>query len=266
MQLLAKQEQEEAAMTARIGTREEWLAARKALLAKEKEQTLREDALAAERRALPMVRIDKAYVFEGPQGRASLAGLFEGRRHLVVYHFMFDPSDPPPGKSGDPWEEGCTGCSFFADNLPRLEHLNHRGITVAMVSRAQASKIAPFKARMGWTVPWWSSFGSDFNYDFHVTTDESVAPVEYNFQDKATLERKGETYHIAGEQPGLSVFLREGEAVFHTYSTYGRGLDAQIASNRLLDLLPTAIRGTGMEDVRHRDRYGEATAASCCAA
>jgi predicted dithiol-disulfide oxidoreductase (DUF899 family) len=185
-----------------------------------------------------MVRVDKPYVFEGPAGRASLLDLFDGRSQLIIYHFMFDPDAPPPGKSGAPWNEGCPGCSFATDNLPQLAHLRARNTNLVLVSRAGWAKIAPFKARMGWTVPWYSSFGSDFNYDFNVTTDEAVRPVEYNFKDKATLEREGLTYHLAGEQPGLSVFLRDSERVYHTYSTYGRGLDWFLGTSHLLDLTP----------------------------
>jgi predicted dithiol-disulfide oxidoreductase (DUF899 family) len=221
-----------------IASREEWLAARMELLAREKELMRQQDALNAARRRLPMVRIDKPYVFEGPRGKDSLLDLFDGRRQLLVYHFMFDPDGPPTGKSGAPWEEGCPGCSFAVDNLPHLAHLRARDTNFVVVSRARWSKIAPFKARMRWTVPWYSSFGSDFNYDFHVTTDESLRPVEYNYKDKATLEREGLTYHLAGEQPGLSAFLRTGEGVYHTYSTYGRGLDGFMVTNHLLDLTP----------------------------
>ncbi len=118
----------------------------------------------------------------------------------------------------------------LADNIPHLAHLHARDTSLVLVSRASLAKIRPFKARMGWIIPWYSSFGSDFNYDFHVTTDEAVARVEYNYQDKATLERKGESYHLSGEQPGLSVFLRDDNRIFHTYSTYGRGLDAPIGT------------------------------------
>jgi predicted dithiol-disulfide oxidoreductase (DUF899 family) len=186
----------------RIISRDEWLAARKELLTKEKELTRRRDALNAQHRRLPMVRIDKEYVFEGPDGKVSLLDLFDRRRQLIVYHFMFDPSDPPPGKS-EPWSEGCPGCSLTADNIGHLSHLHARDTYLALVSRARLDKIAPFRARMGWTVPWYSSFGSDFNFDFHVTLDESVAPVEYNYKDKATLEKDGETWFQQGEVPGV---------------------------------------------------------------
>ncbi|HWM91441.1 MAG TPA: DUF899 domain-containing protein [Thermoanaerobaculia bacterium] len=260
----------------RVVSREEWHVARKELLTKEKELTRQRDALNAERRRLPMVEIDKDYVFEGPEGRVSLLDLFCGRRQLIVYHFMFEPGAPPPGKSGEPWDEGCSGCSFMADNIGHLSHLHARDTSLVLVSRAPLAKIQPFKKRMGWTIPWYSSFGSDFNYDFHVTTDEAVAPVEYNYQDKATLEQKGETYHLHGEQPGASVFLRDDDGrIFHTYSTYGRGLDILIGLYHWLDLTPLG-RGEGwdgMPDIdkkgmfwtRHHDKYDEPAQESCCA-
>ena len=239
----------------RIVSREEWLAARKALLAKEKALTRHRDEVAAERRRLPVVRIDKPYIFEGPNGQASLADLFDGRRQLLIYHFMFGPD----------WSEGCSGCSHMVDNIGHLEHLHARDTTLILVSRAPWAKIAPFKARMGWMLPWYSSFGSDFNYDFHTTTDEAVAPVEYNYQDKATLERKGETYHIAGEQPAVSAFVREDGEVFHSYTTYGRGMDVLVGTYTWLDHTlygrqetwedspPGWPRSDGWE--RHRDKY-----------
>jgi len=156
-----------------------------------KEATRARDTLNAERRRLPMVRIEKDYVFEGPSGKANLLDLFDGRRQLIIYHFMFDPE----------WDEGCPGCSFFVDNICHLAHLHARDTSLVLVSRAPLAKIKPFKKRMGWTVPWFSSFRSKFNYDFGVTTDE------------------GETF-------GLSVFLRDGDRVFHTYFTDGRGVEA----------------------------------------
>lgn len=192
---------------------------------------------------------------------------------------MLDPDGPPPEQSGAPWEEGCPGCSHMADNLPHLAHLRARDTSLVLVSRAPLSKIAPFKARMGWTAPWYSSFGSDFNYDFHVTNDEAVAPVEYNFQDKATVERKGEPYHLKGEQPGISVFLRDGDQIFHTYSTYGRGLDAFLGTYQFLDLTAFGRQETWEDSpegwpqyggsmphwIRHHDKYDDVSADSCCA-
>jgi predicted dithiol-disulfide oxidoreductase (DUF899 family) len=204
-------------------SREEWLIARKALLAKEKQFTRQRDALNAARRRIPMVKIEKDYVLESPGGKLRLIDLFEGRRQLIIYHFMFEPGAPPPSKSGEPWDEGCSGCSFVVDNIGHLAHLHARDTSLVLVSRAPMAKIQPFKERMGWTVPWYSSFGSDFNYDFHVTSDEDVAPIEYNYQDKATLEQKGQTYHLSGEQLGLSVFLRDDDRIFNTYSAFAHG-------------------------------------------
>lgn len=240
-----------------IVSRDEWLAARKALLDKEKKATRARDKLDAERRRLPMVKIDKDYIFEGPAGKASLLDLFEGRRQLIVYHFMFHRDRG----------EGCPGCSFLVDNIGELTHLHARDTNLFLVSRAPLAEIEPFKARMGWTVPWASSFGSDFNYDFHATTDEAVAPVEYNYRDKATLEKLGHTYHVKGEQPGVSVFLRDRDSVFHTYSTYGRGMDTLLVAYHYLDLTPFGrgegwggmpnLDGKGMDWVRHHDKYDE---------
>lgn len=245
-----------------VVSRDEWLAARSALLAKEKAATRARDALNAERRALPMVAVEEDYVFQGPGGALSLLDLFEGRSQLLVYHFMFDPA----------WDEGCPGCSHFADNIGHLAHLHARDTTLVLVSRAPLEKILPFRERMGWTVPWVSSYGSRFNYDFHATTDEAVAPVEYNFRDRATLEELGQGYHASGEQPGLSVFLRDGGRVFHSYSTYGRGLDAHLGTHHFLDLTPIGrgegwdgmpdLGGRGMDWLRHHDRYDADGAAS----
>jgi uncharacterized protein (TIGR02246 family) len=209
-----------------IVSQAEWLGARKALLAKEKEFTRQRDALNAERRRLPMVRVDKNYVFEGPHGPARLLDLFEGRQQLIVYHFMFDPS----------WDAGCPSCSFLTDNIGHLAHLHARKTTLALVSRTPLKKIKTYRNRMGWTIPWYSSFGSDFNYDFHVTLDETVAPVEYNYTDKAVLLEKGENYFTDGESHGLSVFLRDGDNVFHTYSAYARGTDLLVGTYNYLDM------------------------------
>jgi predicted dithiol-disulfide oxidoreductase (DUF899 family) len=210
----------------KIVSRDEWLTARKELLKEEKEATLRQDAVSERRRELPMVKIDKDYVFEGPDGKVSLLDMFEGRRQLIVYHFMFGPDD----------DEGHNSCSLLVDNIGHTAHLHARDTTIALVSRAPLAKLTPFKERMAWTIPWYSSFGSDFNYDFHVTNDESVAPVEYNYKDKATLIEKGTPWYISGEWQGLSVFLRDGNDVFHTYSAYERGIDALVNTYTYLDL------------------------------
>ena len=209
-------------------SRDEWLVARRELLAREKEFTRQRDALNAQRRRLPRVKIDKEYIFEGPAGKLRLFDLFDGRRQLIVYHFMFDPS----------WDEGCPMCSFLVDNIGHLAHLHARDTSLAVVSRATLAKIQPFKRRMGWSFPWYSSFGSDFNYDFHVTLDENVAPVGYNYRDKAAHENAGMPWFTKGELPGLSVFLRQGSDVFHTYSTYARGGDLLIGTYNYLDLTP----------------------------
>jgi predicted dithiol-disulfide oxidoreductase (DUF899 family) len=211
-----------------IVSREEWLTARKELLEEEKEVTLRQDALGGRRRELPMVKVDKDYVFEGPGGKVRLLDVFEGRRQLIVYHFMFSPNDT----------EGHNSCSLLVDNISHEEHLHALDTTIALVSRAQIDKLTAFKERMGWTVPWYSSFGGDFNYDFHVTNDESVAPVEYNYKDKATLLEKGTPWYVEGEWQGLSVFLRDGDDVYHTYSAYERGIDALVNTYSYLDLTP----------------------------
>lgn len=259
----------------KVVTREEWVVARKALLAKEKELTRRRDALNAERRDLPIVRIDTAYIFDGPGGPATLRDLFDGRRQLIVYHFMFDPGTAPPGRSGAPWDEGCPGCSHIADNLPHLAHLRARDTSLVFVSRAPLAKIVPFKARMGWTVPWYSSFGSDFNYDFHVTLDEARGSVEWNYESAAALAEAGVISSTPCELPGVSVFLSRGDEVFHTYSAYARGLDPLLGSYQYLDLTPFGrgegwggmpdLDGRGQGWLRHHDRYVGEESKSCCA-
>ncbi len=205
-----------------ITTYDEWLAARKELLVKEKELTRARDALNAARRRLPMVRIEKDYVFVGPDGPVRLASLFEGRRQLVVYHFMFDPR----------WDSGCPVCTGFVDSIGDLSGLHRRDTTFALISRAPYDKLAAYKAQRGWRWPWYSSFGSDFNYDFHVSFDESIAPLEYNFRPVNIPADE------QGEAPGLSVFFRLDDAVFHTYSTYARGAEMLCNSYSFLDLTP----------------------------
>jgi predicted dithiol-disulfide oxidoreductase (DUF899 family) len=203
-----------------VVSREEWLAARRDLLVKEKAATRARDALNTERRLLPMVRIEKDYVFDTPDGKRSLPDLFDGRRQLIVYHFMFDPS----------WDEGCPSCSLLVDNIGHLSHLHVRNTSLTIVSRAPLAKLEAYRERMGWTVPWVSSYGSDFNYDFHSTIDPSVVPAEYNF---VALEG-----NKTGEVPGTSVFLRDGAEVFHTYSSYARGGEPQMGTFTYLDLTP----------------------------
>ncbi len=233
----------------RIVSRAEWLVARKKLLAKEKASTRERDALSAERRTLPMVEIDKSYVFDGPRGPVSLHDLFERRSQLLVYHFMFDPS----------WDEGCPSCSYLADNFGGIAHFAARDTAFAVVSRAPLAKLQSFRQRMGWSFPWFSSFGNDFNYDFGVTLDEAEGSVSYNFESAASLREAGKLWIEEGELPGLSVFLRDGERIFHTYSTYQRGLDALINTYNYLDLTPLGRQEDNephaMAWIRHHDKY-----------
>ncbi len=211
-----------------VVTRDEWLAARKELLAREKDATRVRDELRAQRQALPMVRVEKDYEFEGPDGFVTLRDMFEGRRQLLVHHFMFDPS----------WDDGCPSCTYLLDELGHLPHLHEKDTTFAVVSRAPLPKLEAYKHKRGWAVPWYSSYGSDFNYDFHVTIDESVAPVEFNYRTKAEWEATGNDVHLEGEQPGVSVFIREGDDVFHTYSTFARGVELFTPSVQYLDVTP----------------------------
>jgi predicted dithiol-disulfide oxidoreductase (DUF899 family) len=257
-----------------IVSREQWLVARKELLAKERELTLQRDILNADRRKLPRVRVESDYAFEGPQGNVHLPDLFEGRRQLIVYHFMFDPDPPPAGQSGAPWDEGCPGCSHIGDSTPHLAHMHARDTSLVFVSRAPLAKILPFKARMGWSVPWYSSFGSDFNRDFHVTLDEVAGSFEWNYRSTADLLRAGKIGYTKGELPGLSVFVRDGADIFHTYSTYARGLDPLISTYQFLDLTPFGrgegwggmpdLRGQRQGWLRHHDRYEDVAPKECC--
>ena len=215
-----------------IVSRQEWVEARKALLVKEKQFTKARDALCAERRRLPMVEVAKEYAFYGPGGTATLADLFEGRRQLIVSHFMFDPR----------WDDGCPSCSAGADEVSDglLDHLHSRQTTLAFVSRAPIQRIERYKTGRGWRFPWYSSYGSDFNYDFHVTLDDSVTPVEYNYRSRVEHEAAGTAGYVEGappiEAPGLSCFLRDGDRVFHTYSTFARGAEQTGGSYYFLDL------------------------------
>jgi predicted dithiol-disulfide oxidoreductase (DUF899 family) len=230
-----------------IVSRDDWLVFRKELLAKEKELTRLRDRLAAERRALPWVKVDKSYVFDGPDGRETLADLFAGRSQLIVRHFMFGPG----------WSQGCVGCSFEHDHIDSiLVHLGQRDVSYVAVSRAPLPEIEAFRKRMGWCVKWVSSYGSDFNYDFHVSfTPDQVASGEayYNY----------ENHKINGEElSGRSVFYKGPNGdVLHTYSSYGRGGEELITTYRLLDIVPMGRNETGANHnltdwVRHHDRYG----------
>lgn len=206
----------------------EWLKQRKGLLEQEKELTRQSDRVNAARRRLPMVKLDKTYTFAGPGGEATLLELFAGRRQLIVYHFMFDPA----------WEKGCPGCTGYVDALGDLSMLAQRNTTFVMISRAPLEKLQSYQKAKGWKRPWYSSFGSDFNYDFHVTLDESVRPVEYDYRSKAEMEAAKVPNPSKGEEHGLSVFFRIGDDVFHTYSTYARGTESLTDSYTLLDRTP----------------------------
>jgi len=229
-----------------IASPEEWLAARREFLREEKELTRLRDKLAARRRELPWVKVDKAYTFESPGGPVSLADLFEGRSQLVVYHFMFGPG----------WEEGCKSCSYVSDHLAAtVVHLKARDVAFAAISHAPLAEFAPFKQRMGWTFNWVSSDGSDFNYDYHVSfTAEEMAKgkVYYNYE---LMEFPME------EAPGLSVFAKDANGdIYHTYSTYGRGLDPLIGTYTVLDLVPKGRDenpDAPMSWVRYHDRYDQ---------
>ena len=204
-------------------SREEWLRARRQLLEKEKQLTRLRDELSAQRRALPRLKVDKDYRFNSEHGEQSLADLFQGCSQLLVYHFMFGPD----------WEQGCTSCSFWADNYNGvIRHLQARDVQLVAVSRAPLERLLAYRQRMGWQFPWVSSQDSDFNFDFHVSftaEQQAGAPAEYNFR---TAKSVGE------ELPGVSVFVRDGESIYHTYSAYSRGLDAVNSAYQLLDLTP----------------------------
>jgi predicted dithiol-disulfide oxidoreductase (DUF899 family) len=226
-----------------IVSRDQWSAARKALLTQEEEAAAAWERLAEARRNLPMVEIDKRYEFDTTAGRKNLLDLFEGRRQLIVYHFMFDPE----------WDQGCKWCSWIADNIGHLSHLHARDTTLTLVSRAPLPKIEQYKARMEWSVPWASSFASDFNTDFYATLDGSADPEKYMFRDKETMDAKGMYYFTQGEQGGVSVFLRDGDRVFHTLSDFGFGIEALHGTLHYLDLTPLG-RGSDAT-LRHHDRY-----------
>jgi predicted dithiol-disulfide oxidoreductase (DUF899 family) len=230
----------------KIGTREEWLAARKQLLTKEKEFTRLRDELSRQRRELPWEKVEKPYVFEGADGKVSLADLFDGRSQLIIYHFMLGPG----------WKEGCPSCSYLSDSFDGSTiHLAHRDTSFAVVSRATYPEIAGFKKRMGWRFPWVSSFGTDFNYDYQVSATDAEkggGKVYYNY-DQVDFPSE--------ERPGMSVFFNKDGQVFHTYSAYARGLDILVPTYNLLDL---TAKGRDEDDlphtmswVRHHDRYSE---------
>jgi predicted dithiol-disulfide oxidoreductase (DUF899 family) len=238
----------------KIVSRQEWTEARKAFLDKEKEFTRARDRLSAERRALPWVKVDKAYVFDTPEGKKTLAELFDGRSQLIVYHFMLGPN----------WEEGCPSCSFLADHFDGANiHLAQRDVTFVAISRAPLAEIEAFRRRMGWRFPWVSSFGSDFNFDYQVSfADVAVGKDgDYNYERQEI---------VSDEMPGASVFYKdETGGVFHTYSAYARGLDILVGAYNFLDLTPKgrdeAELPWTMAWVRHHDRYESAKPShSCC--
>ena len=228
----------------KVVSREQWLVARKDLLTREKELTRLRDEVSRHRRELPWVKIDKEYVFDGPDGRETLTDLFDGRSQLIVYHFMLGPG----------WEEGCKSCSYLADHFDGANwHLPHRDVTFVVISRAPLSQIQSYQKRMGWRFKWLSSHGNDFNFDYHISfsqEDERKGKVDYNY---ATQE------FISDELPGLSVFYKgENGDVFHTYSTYARGLDGLVGAYNLLDLTPKGRNenpDATMDWVRRHDEY-----------
>jgi predicted dithiol-disulfide oxidoreductase (DUF899 family) len=251
-----------------VVSHEEWLAARKEFLAKEKEFTQLRDDLSRERRSLPWEKVEKRYEFESAKGKVPLGDLFAGRGQLMVYHFMFGPG----------WEEGCKSCSYLADHFDGMTiHLANRDTTLVVISQAPLAEIEAFKKRMGWKFQWVSSYGSDFNFDYHVSfTSEGQAagPVSYNYKTMV---------FPSDEAPGLSVFAMDADGeVFHTYSTYERGLDILVGTYNFLDLTPKGRDEDGlafsMSWVRHHDRYADnyvvdsikgyeqpkATGGSCC--
>lgn len=207
-----------------VVSREEWLQARLALLAQEKEQTRRRTALNAERRRLPMVRIEKKYAFDGPRGPVMLAELFGDCGQLIIQHVMFEPD----------WDAACPGCTASVDVISDkvLAHVRSRDTALALVSIAPLAKLEAYRTARGWPVPWYSSQGIDFNYDFQVTVDKSAGQVHYNYRDLSERLEDGESEEV----PGYSCFLRDGEEIFHTYSTYARGAELLIPAYGLLDL------------------------------
>jgi len=230
--------------THQILSREDWTAARLKLLDEEKAFTRARDKLSAARRALPWEKVETNYVFDSERGSVNFADLFAGRGQLLIYHFMFGPD----------WEAGCKSCSFWGDNFERIVvHLNHRDVTLVLISRAPLERLTAYKKRMGWTFEWVSSLGNSFNHDFAVsfTPEEIAAPDKnYNF---------GTQKFGMDEAPGISVFAKDGEAIYRTYSTYSRGLDMLNGAYHLLDLVPKgrdeAGLAYGMEWLRRRDEY-----------
>jgi predicted dithiol-disulfide oxidoreductase (DUF899 family) len=228
----------------RVVSEGEWLVARKDLLTREKELTRLRDEVSRHRRELPWVKVDKEYLFEGPDGKETLADLFDGRSQLIVYHFMFGPG----------WEEGCKSCSYLADHFDGANwHLPHRDVTLAVISRAPLCELEPYKKRMGWSFKWLSSHGNDFNFDYHVSATDDEKAKEKMFYNYQTDEL------MSDEMPGLSAFYKdENGDVFHTYSTYARGLDMLVGTYNFLDLVPKGRDenpDSTMDWVRRHDQY-----------
>jgi predicted dithiol-disulfide oxidoreductase (DUF899 family) len=237
----------------RVVSRDQWVAERKTLLAREKELTRLRDGIARERRALPWVRVDKDYVFDAPGAPRRLVDLFDGRRQLLAQHFMLAPG----------WQQGCPSCSFMADHADGMTvHLAHRDVTFVAISRAPLAEIERFRRRMGWQFTWVSSNGTDFNYDFRVSftpAEVTRGNLDYNY---------GEWPLSSEEWPGVSAFYKDDAGdIFHTYSTYGRGVEVMMGTYNMLDLMPKGRDERDvdhkMEWVRHHDRY-EPAASSCC--
>jgi predicted dithiol-disulfide oxidoreductase (DUF899 family) len=233
-----------------VVSREEWLVARRALLRSEKAATRARDVVNAERLRMPMVKLEKAYRFRGPAGELSLLDLFDGHPQIVIRHFMWI----------DRRDEGCPSCSMLVDTLGDLTHLHAANTSLAFVSRAPIEKLEAFRRRMGWSTPLYSSFGTDFNYDFQATLDRSRGAVQYNYRDVTALG--GMWAEFVGDLPGESVFFRDGDDVFHSYSAYARGTDAVSNVMAFLDLTPLGRQEeSGTQGwVRHRDRYDEVVA------
>ncbi|MDQ6597699.1 DUF899 domain-containing protein [Bacillus salipaludis] len=226
-------------MDHKVLPRNEWIEARKELLQKEKEFTKLRDELTQQRRNLPWEAVSKSYTFEGPNGNYSLADLFDGKSQLIVYHFMFNPS----------WDQGCKHCSFWSDHYSgMIPHLNHRDVSFVCLSRAPLEKLEAFKKRMGWTFPWYSSGNTDFNYDFQASFTEQEV------EDKRAFYNYTLQNPMSSDREGVSVFYKDEDGdIFHTYSTYARGIDMMNITYQFLDLVPK-----GRQDdrgLRHRDQY-----------
>ena len=233
-----------------VVSQEAWLKASRTFLKQEKELTRQKDLLAAQRRKLPWVKIDKDYVFDAPKGKVGLAELFEGRSQLIVYHFMLGPG----------WGEGCVACAFVADHLaPSVPHLKAMDISFCAISKAPISEIAPFKKRMGWTFPWVSSFGNSFNHDFNVSfTPEEMASGKVDYNSTVSSPPHFE------EMQGLSVFVKDDSGIYRTYSSYARGVDHLIGAYTLADLTPKGRSeedDSAMEWLRYHDMYESAAVA-----